>query len=262
MNINDPFEILELGAGRADLGEALAPWKYRAYDWHSHKLPERFSGLVIANEFFDALPVHVLRRRNNTWSELCVQNLDGYFTLSPELGLSPEFASYVSKYGTRIPNGGLLEVNLEARRWLKRLSQVQRAGRIVVIDYGYSETELVRLPAGTLMSYRAHASSSDILDSPGKRDITSHVNFSYLKDIALEFGFEVESDQLMNSWLLSVWDENEFARRWQEADERWRLQWKQIFFGMGETFRVLDLRKTPQKEKAPERLGGDDDCSA
>jgi SAM-dependent MidA family methyltransferase len=94
-----------------------------------------------------------------------------------------------------------------------------------------------------MMSFRNHAASSELLSDPGERDITAHVNFSYLKDIAMKTGYEVEADQSLRSWLGGIWEEKDFDTLWRERDGRWKLQWKQLFVGMGETFRVLELRK-------------------
>jgi hypothetical protein len=42
---------------------------------------------------------------------------------------------------------------------------------------------------------------------------------------------------------LSVWEQLDFEHRWAAADPRWRLQWKQIVFGLGEAFRVLQFHR-------------------
>jgi SAM-dependent MidA family methyltransferase len=131
------------------------------------------------------------------------------------------------------------------------LSQIQSAGTLVVIDYGYSESEVARLPEGTLMTYRRHQASADFLSDPGERDITSHVNYSYLRKLAVDYGYVVQSDCSLSLWIMRIWDEEALRRRWQENNERWKLQWKELLFGMGQTFRVLELRKKGSpKEKA------------
>jgi SAM-dependent MidA family methyltransferase len=89
----------------------------------------------------------------------------------------------------------------------------------------------------------------DVLGEPGERDITAHVNFSELRAIAVECGFEVESDSSLRHWVLSIWTEEKLNTRWGQADLRWRMQWKKLAFEMGETFRVLVLRKLGEGRK-------------
>ncbi|MBV9083294.1 MAG: SAM-dependent methyltransferase [Acidobacteriaceae bacterium] len=241
------FQIVELGAGRGELRDSLPEWRYLGCDWRGDPLPASCSGLVIANEFFDALPVRVLRRGSDGWSELVVTWGDGAFAFEERPQVSPDMLAYADKYGEAIPAGGLLEVNFGIETWLERIATFLRCGSVLIIDYGYSARELVRFPRGTLMSYHRHVGDTEVLLHPGTRDITAHVNFSHLKDEAVRNTFEIVSEESLASWVLSVWKEHDLARRWEAGDERWRLQWKSIAIGMGEVFRVLTLRKVSGK---------------
>ena len=53
------FVVVELGAGRREMAEAFAEWRYLPVDVDSGELPAEFRGVVFSNEFFDALPVDV-----------------------------------------------------------------------------------------------------------------------------------------------------------------------------------------------------------
>ncbi len=237
------FGVLDLGAGQQDLRTALDRWNYRAFDWDTGAIPETFSGLVLANEFFDALPVHLVRRREAGWHEVVVKAIDGQFAFAELDEVSPAVLKYAECYGHQIPEGGLLEVCLTAAEWIARIGRLLTSGDVLVIDYGYESRELARFSEGTLLAYRKHAATGDLLSSPGTGDITAHVNFSYLRDLALDAGLEIIGESLLAGWALHVWDEQELGKRWKMADERWRLQWKQLMFGMGPTFSVLHLRK-------------------
>jgi SAM-dependent MidA family methyltransferase len=237
------FEVLDLGAGQHDLRRAFSEWSYRAFDWNTSTLPEALSGLVIANEFFDALPVHLLRRRRDGWRELVVQARKGEFVFDERIDVQPALLEYARIYGVLIPEGGLLEVSLSAGEWIERISGLLTSGSVVILDYGYEARELIRLPMGTLVGYRRHAATEGILRNPGQSDITAHVNFTYLRDRALKAGLEIVRESSLQEWALSVWGERELAERWSKADERWRLQWKHLVFGMGSTFRVLHVRR-------------------
>ncbi|MDQ2777809.1 MAG: SAM-dependent methyltransferase [Acidobacteriota bacterium] len=241
------FEILELGAGRGELAQALRPWNYRAFEWNTDPLPESMSGLVIANEFFDALPVHLLSKTQSGWRELGVTWDGQRFVFAQAENLSSELARFAEREGGAAPVGGLLEVNLAMRSWVERVGRFLVRGRLLVIDYGYATPELARFPMGTLMAYRGHAAHSEVLDAPGKQDITAHVNFSVLRATAVNSGFKIVRECSLRAWALSICETGEWIENWEAADARWRLHWKQLVFGMGETFRVLELEKAATK---------------
>jgi SAM-dependent MidA family methyltransferase len=241
-----PFEkfdgVLELGAGRAEMAEALSRWGYHAFDWACPNLPERWTGLVFANEFFDALPVHLLKRTRSGWKELLVQNSGNGIGFSAEGVVDQRLLSYAARFGASIPEGGCLEACPAVEHWCIEIASLLQVGKLLVVDYGYEPRELPRFPLGTAMTFRNHRADADLLATPGDRDITAHVNFSWLRECAEAAGLIYESSSLLSNWVLSVWDEQELQQRWERADQRWRLQWKHLVFGLGEVFRVLEFR--------------------
>ncbi len=237
------FAVLDLGAGRQDIREALRPWGYRAFDWNTEPLPEKFSGVVIANEFFDALPVHLLRKQKSGWCELMVEVMDDKFVFWEQGEISAPLANYAEHYGSAAEEGQLMEVCLAAVEWMDRIGALLVSGDVLIIDYGYDARELCRYPEGTLVGFKRHAVARDFLSEPGTRDITAQVNFSYLRDLAIGAGMEVLRDSSLAQWAIDVWGEDELSKRWKESDDRWRMLWKHLIFGMGSTFRVLHLRK-------------------
>jgi SAM-dependent MidA family methyltransferase len=241
------FSVCEVGAGRREMTSALSRWNYHGYDFACGELPTQMRGVVLANEFFDALPVHLLRRSEDTWCELGVAAANGRFEFVTIPLLNPELAEYAELHGRYLPEGGLLEVGLAANHWLARISEFLQSGHLLVIDYGYQTRELPRFPSGSLMSYRKHHAIEDVLANPGQQDITAHVNLTALTGYALRSGFEFVERQSFASWALSVWGETELTQRWQSAEIHWRLQWKQLVYGMGESFYVLLFRKLPAK---------------
>ncbi len=241
------FSVCEVGSGRGEMSHALAPWNYRGYDFGRGELPRQMHGLVLANEFFDALPVHLLRRCGAAWGELRVAAANGRFEFTTSPLVSPQMAEYAEIYGQSIPDGGLLEVNVAAEHWVASIAAFLQSGFLLVIDYGYQTRELPRFPFGSLMSYRKHQAVEDVLADPGCQDVTAHVNLTALTDSALRSGFELVVRQSFASWATSIWPEEELTRRWQKADVRWRLQWKQLIYGMGDSFHVLLFRKPSPK---------------
>ena len=86
-----------------------------------------------------------------------------------------------------------------------------------------------------------------MLEDPGARDITAHVAFSAVEAEARRCGFEVLRFENLASLLLRAGEPDQFAAALAAPDEReslrLRMQLKTLLFGMGETFRVLLLRK-------------------
>jgi SAM-dependent MidA family methyltransferase len=134
-------------------------------------------------------------------------------------------------------------VNEGIPHWSRQIARALSAGFLLVFDYGYEPRELLRFPTGTLLSYHRHRSTANVLDQPGRQDITAHVNFAHLTDSLATEGFALIEKKTLSAWALSVWPEESFAPRWQRASAAWRLQWKQLVFGMGESFHVLLFRK-------------------
>lgn len=235
--------VVELGPGRGEMAPAFAGLDYVPVDAGA-RLPENFSGVVFANEFFDALPVHLLRRTRAGWGEMWVTRREGRCTFATRTRTpGREVADYVDRYHADAPRGSVVEVNLRARQWVEALTRA--AGRAVLIaaDYGYTAAEWMRHTQGTLMSYRHHRASEDVLADPGERDITAHVAWTPLEDALVENGWRVESFCTLARTLLEAGESDQFASLFEGCGEdeqlRRRLQLKTLMFGMGETFRVL-----------------------
>jgi len=151
--------------------------------------PGTTTGLVISNEFFDALPVHLVEHAGNDLNELYVTFEDGRLALVPgELG-TPEVTSYFERLGILPGNGARAEVGLAAREAMRQIAARIDRGYILTIDYGYEARELYApwRKQGTLMAFRAHSPQPDPLDQPGLTDLTYHVDFTSLVDAAEGF---------------------------------------------------------------------------
>ena len=225
------FTVVELGAGRGEMASALSEFGYIGVDVDRGAMPESFEGVVFANEFFDALPVDVVKRTDGGFIERRVGYADGKFHWADGPQLDGALAEYVARFA---PQAEIFEVNLDALDWLKRIERQLRRGFVLAIDYGYTEREAIRFPQGTLMSYRRHTAHDDVLESPGERDITAHVAFTPL----MQCGFEIVKFETMAQLLLRVGEKDQFAAAMKANPQ----QLKTLLFGMGETFRALLLR--------------------
>jgi SAM-dependent MidA family methyltransferase len=245
MGAPSDFTVVELGAGRREMAAAFSEWRYVPVDLADGALPAHFRGVIFANEFFDALPVHAVTYRDGCFRELCVA-WDGGFVWHTGEPAHEQIADYMQRYfPPPSEDGALFEVNLEALAWMERIAQALD-GYLFTIDYGYTRAESVRFPRGTLMSYRRHHASEDVLADPGVRDITAHVSFTALQEYGARLGLETVSFETLARTLLSAGEPDQFqtalAASTPTDEVRRRLQLKSLLFGMGETFRTLIQR--------------------
>ena len=142
--------------------------------------------LVVANEFFDALPIRQFVKADGGWRERLVGLRDDQraFGLSPTL--LPDTTMPEAVRNATL--GEVYEAGLAAQDVMKRLSQrvAAQGGAILAIDYGYAATQ----PGETLQGVRRHA-YADPLDSPGEVDLSAHVDFYALGAAARAGGLQV-----------------------------------------------------------------------
>ncbi|MBU3666850.1 MAG: hypothetical protein FGM15_13385, partial [Chthoniobacterales bacterium] len=138
--------------------------------------------LIYHNEFFDAFPCRVFRKESNGWTELHLRVVDGKLTetfVPPQRPL-PDSQTFERAW----PEGQRIEVFESVHKWTKDLAAVWREGAMLSIDYGGTTDEIYqRRPHGTLRAYRGQQrlSGTEILDLPGRQDITADVNFDDLR---------------------------------------------------------------------------------
>lgn len=151
---------------------------------------------LIANEFFDALPIRQFEIRDGGLRERVVGLDDGTLTLGLSPPVTDEMLPSHAEEGTIIetcPAGRSIAAEIGAR--LK-----QQGGAALIIDYGHDTAA----PRGdTLQAVRDHA-YTDILDEPGRADLTAHVDFRTLAKTAEAEGasaWSVRNQGALLDWL-------------------------------------------------------------
>lgn len=143
--------------------------------------------LIVANEFFDALPIRQFVRKADGWHERQIGLVDGKraFGLSP----TPIPASAMPDALASAAPDTLLEVNFAGAEVMTRLAKVisQQGGAILAIDYGYAHTQT----GETLQGVRRHA-YADVLEAPGETDLSAHVDFGALANVARGAGLAAQ----------------------------------------------------------------------
>ncbi|NBB79932.1 MAG: hypothetical protein GVY36_10890 [Verrucomicrobia bacterium] len=140
--------------------------------------------VLFANEWLDALPFHRLIFRDGAWRERGVQIGDDDALEEVLLDeLSPPVQAVAARLPEQIDEGYELDWPLEAEAALADLLARDWTGLILLFDYGRTWTALLQdHPRGTARTYRGHEKGSDLLETPGDRDITCDVNWSPLRE--------------------------------------------------------------------------------
>ena len=214
------FELVEPGAGSGAFMTAMLTWLQRrapecfaaarptVLDGHANRIndqrvclrdagfkarhalldewlaeePSR-AAIVIANEFFDALPAHLVERRGEELHEWHVA-ADEEGALRPELAEpnDPALAAYFERLGVTPGDHCRAEVSLAAVGAMQAIARRAGRGYVLAIDYGYEAAELYApwRRMGTLMAFRQHSPQPDPLAAPGLLDLTYHVDFTSL----------------------------------------------------------------------------------
>lgn len=133
---------------------------------------------VIANEFFDALPVRQYVKTDRGWCERMVVAKNGAL----EFAVAP-VSSLMSPEGSEdAPIGAIYEAAPSATAIVEQIARAiaDKAGAALIVDYGYDKADF----GETLQAVGGHA-FRQVLETPGEIDISAHVNFSALTDAAL-----------------------------------------------------------------------------
>ena len=168
---------------------------------HHHDLstlPTDAPLMILANEFFDALPIHQLVRSANGWHERMVGLEEG--ELAFVAGDTP-MDDIVPRSWNSATQGTMIETSPAAVAVMEEIAErlKEQGGAALIIDYGSSE-----LRAGsTLQAVQAHE-KVDVLVAPGEADLTAHVDFELLQDVAARNGADVMGLQMQGDWLLKM----------------------------------------------------------
>jgi len=214
-------------------------------------LPERFKGVVLANEVCDAMPVHRLHFNNAVCYECYIVNNNGQLQWCDDELSRTDLIDKVAAIQSLIGDSDYFtEVNLAAKAWLASLADNLQQGAVFIIDYGYPQAVYYhpQRSSGTMMCYYQQQGHNNPLVLPGLQDITAHVDFTSLAQIAVDNGLEVAGFQSQADFLLAggitelaADDNNDDAfAMLRQAMEIKRLT---LPTEMGETFKVLTLTK-------------------
>ena len=171
-----------------------------AATWHDaiETLPVDRPLLIVANEFFDALPVRQLVMTLNGWRErMVVHGPDGFETQPGPVPMD----RHVPPALRHVDPGAVIEYNpvacATAHELGRRLSA--QGGILIAFDYGHKGGA----HGDTLQAVHAHA-YADPMARPGASDLTAHVDFGALGDAARKGGARVAGPVEQGQWLMAL----------------------------------------------------------
>lgn len=181
-------------AATVHLVEISAALRQRQYDslndaavpvlWHEDLQDVPYGPtIILANEFFDALPVHQAVRQDDGWHERVIEvDSDGKLAFGIGPDVIPHFAATLPKDVQQAPVGAIFEWRTDTMA-LEVGRRVAHGGAALIVDYGHVESAT----GDTFQAVRSHAFANPLI-APGEADITAHVDFQALATTADSIG--------------------------------------------------------------------------
>lgn len=202
----DRYLILELSgelrARQRDTIAAASPGLLDRVAWLD-RLPEAFSGCVVANELLDAMPVHALAWREQGLRERGVTVADDRFAWSERP--APD---YLVQAASALPVVAPYEseIGLAAAGWVAEWGHRLERGALLLLDYGLPRHEYYHpgRNGGTLRCHYRHRAHDELFSWPGLSDITAHVDFTAVAEAGHGAGLEVLGYTSQASFLINL----------------------------------------------------------
>lgn len=147
--------------------------------------------ILLANEFFDALPIRQYEMCEGQWYERVVGLENGHLAW----GLTGPVPGPAGK------DGDVIEVSAARETVARQIGErlARHPGAALVFDYGH----LSSAPGNTLQAMRNHR-FADVIGKPGECDLTSHVDFQMLSLALRDTGAVVPPAMTQRAFLLAM----------------------------------------------------------
>ena len=217
-------------------------------------LPKNFTGVVLANEVLDAIPVQRFRMRGEQVNALGIAWRLGKLEESEvraDVPLQEAVRAVEAAIGHPLPDDYESEINLRIPAWIASLAELLARGVILLIDYGLPRAQYYSADRsrGTLLCHYRHRFHSNPLINVGLQDIGAWVDFTCVAEAAVDAGLSVAGFCTQTHFLIGCGIEKllaDLAQR--DLSDRLHLARQAITLTlpgeMGERFKVIGLTKT------------------
>ena len=243
-NLNQPVKILEFGAGTGALAESILTElhhqkievdSYNILDLSAdlierqqsrlaesfpmvtwiNQLPKNFTGIILANEVLDAMPIELITYQDQQWlfkdvaltkesTEDASEDTIGFkHCLGKEV---PQAVLPTCLHQQSFENGYTTEININAKAWMNSISEILDMGMVLTIDYGFPEHEYYhqQRSQGTVMGHYAHHAIQDPFFYPGLCDLTAHVDWTSIANTGINAGLSLLGYTSQAAYLLDA----------------------------------------------------------
>lgn len=172
--------------------------------WHDRiaTLPE-VPLLLVGNEFLDVLPIRQFEKKEGRWHERLVDWDDtaGEFRFMTGVAVEPPFSPTMCVQAQTAANGVVAETCEAAVAFVTELSKrlTRTKGNALLIDYGSVRSSL----GDSLQAVQKHAYHA-VLGDPGEADLTAHVDFETLREVACSNRLMTDGPFFMGEWLSAM----------------------------------------------------------
>jgi NADH dehydrogenase [ubiquinone] 1 alpha subcomplex assembly factor 7 len=198
--------------------------------------------LIIANEFFDCLPIRQFVRQTDGWRERLIGLQGGALCFGLAQSPLPHDAAIPAALRSA-PVGAIAEIASGMAALVDTIARrlIVAPGRCLIIDYGAAMPS----PSDTLQAI-AHHQKVDPLADPGGADLTAHVDFAALADHAHASGLAVHGPISQSEFLCALGIEARAARLCESRPDKASVIARQLSRlidprEMGSLFKVLCL---------------------
>jgi SAM-dependent MidA family methyltransferase len=217
------------------------------------ELPDALTGVIVANEVLDAIPVERFCIRGDRVNALGVtRSLDhlDWSEVRARRELSVHVRAIERELGHRFPEGYTSEINLRMGSWIATLADLLAGGVMLFIDYGLPRRHYYRAErsAGTLLCHFRHRFHDDPFVNLGLQDIGAWVDFTAVAEAGVDAGLKVAGFTTQAHFLMGAGIERYLAAMTQaEVTERVNVARQAMLLTlpaeMGERFKVLALSR-------------------
>jgi SAM-dependent MidA family methyltransferase len=155
---------------------------------------------LVANEFFDALPVRQYVKTKRGWCERLVSVSGGElkFALAP----IPAPIATIPADRQQAPDGGVYETSPASTALAEAIAHIiaAKGGAALMLDYGYTEVSGF---SETLQAVSGHR-FADTLAEPGEDDVSAHVDFAALALAGRRGGAHVSGPVTQGMFLANI----------------------------------------------------------
>lgn len=197
-------------AFREKTKDLLAPHAERV-EW-LERLPDAFSGIILANELLDAFGFDRFIKGSDGWEMLMVGPGEPFSWVR-----GPAREDAMRFLPEKAPPGFIYDLSVEGLGFLSDCAKSLQKGCLLVVDYGYPrDVILSSYPNGTLTCYYKHTVLDDPFVRVGEQDITYFLDWDLVRQVArgcglVEKAFMSQAEFLMSAGIHDLLSEMEAA---------------------------------------------------